>query len=259
MQTSSSSQDIQSTGMLSTRLAANAQASRDFDEWCLRQLPELPLSARILDLGCGTGKQIQLFSPLFPASADFYGIDLSTESLQRLRTQYQAAPALHLIEGSFDELPHFFEMENGTFDLIYGSYALYYTQDLPKLVRHVTQLLRPGGIFWVIAPYFGTNKEFLDILRPVHEVEPFMDYVFDRFHAEVIELCQGAGFQSIKPSLLRNTIPFADAASFMVYLRNSLFYRPGHDEAITQAVQEVVEREGGFRVSKNVISLQIRK
>lgn len=259
MKLSSSSQDIQSTGMLSSRLAANSNASRDFDEWCLRQLPELPLSSRILDLGCGTGKQVHLFSPLFPAAAKFYGIDLSAESLQRLRAQYKAAPALHLIEGSFDELPRFFEMETGTFDLIYGSYALYYTKDLRNLVRQVMRLLRPGGIFWVVAPYFGTNKEFLDILRPVHEVEPFMDYVFDQFHADVIEHCTRSGFRTIKSSLLRNSVPFADAAAFMVYLRNSLFYRPGHDEAIATAVQEIVEREGVFRVSKNVISLQIRK
>ncbi len=45
----------------------------------------------------------------------------------------------------------------------------------------------------------------------------------------------------------------------MVYLCNSLFYRPGHDEQIAKAVHAVVEKEGEFRVSKNVVSLQIRK
>lgn len=259
MNSSASSQDIQSTQKLTTRLAANSNASRDFDEWCFRQLPELSLDAKILDLGCGTGKQIQLFSPVFPAAAHFYGIDLAEESLQQLRAQYRSAPALDLIAGSFDQLDQFTELEAGSFDLIYGSYALYYTQDLSALIPQIKRLLKPGGIFWVIAPYFGTNREFLDIIRPIHEVEPFMDYVFDEFHADVVEHCQQNGFSRLKPSLLRNTISFPDVSSFMTYLKNSLFYRPGHDQEISEQVWNICEQEGAFRVSKHIISLQVRK
>ena len=48
MQTKSSSSDISSASKLTARLSANSHASRDFDEWCLRQFPELLLGANVL-------------------------------------------------------------------------------------------------------------------------------------------------------------------------------------------------------------------
>ncbi|GAB4412807.1 MAG: hypothetical protein OHK0039_19140 [Bacteroidia bacterium] len=259
MQTQSSQADVTATGKLNVRMAANEQAGRDFDEWCFRQLPELPLPARVLDLGCGTGKQLLLFSRIFSPTSVFAGIDLSAESLAQLRAAYQSPPRLQLIEGSFDQMEAYPELEAGSFDLIYGSYALYYSQDVPALVRSVYRLLKPGGVFWAICPYMGTNDEFLRILRPLHEVEPFMDYVFERHHGELVAEGERAGFRSLKPALLRNKVYFPTAEDFLRYLSHSLFYRPGRDEAILAAIQQVIDAEGTFRVSKNVISVQLRK
>lgn len=259
MQTQSSSSDIQSTSKLNTRVAANSQASRDFDEWCLRQFPEIPLPARIMDIGCGTGKQVHLFSPIISPKSEFVALDLAKSSLDQLKSSYHAAASLSLVEGSFDTLERYPELESESFDLIYVAYALYYTKDLPGVLSQVQRLLKPGGTFWMIGPYSGTNDEFLRILRPLHEVEDFMDYVFDRFPQEVIAICEDLGFRSMKPSLLRNKVHFPDGPAFMRYLSNSLFYRPGHDEAIMDAVQSVCAAEGRFSVSKNIISLQLKK
>ena len=259
MQTQSSTQDVMSTSKLTARMAANRQASRDFDEWCIRQLPELPMPARVLDLGCGTGKQLHLFAPLLSPNSEIWGMDLSEKSLLELEANYRGAADLNVVAGSFDEAGSFEEMEAESFDLIYGSYALYYTKDLPALVERAFELLKPGGVFWNVSPYFGTNDEFLNIIRPLHEVEPFMDYVFDEFHQDILKLGEAQGFRSNKAALLRNAVPFATAEAFLTYLSNSLFYRPGHDEAILSEVNKVVEMEGQFRVSKNVISLQLRK
>ena len=85
MKTKSSKEDISSASKLSARLSANSFASRDFDEWCLRQFPELPFGANVLDLGCGTGKQVDLFAPLLSQNSQFWGIDLSGESLSILK------------------------------------------------------------------------------------------------------------------------------------------------------------------------------
>lgn len=257
--TQSDSQTITSTQNLNTRLAANKRATRDFDEWCFRQLPELSLAANVLDLGCGTGKQMKLFSPVFSPNAAFYGMDLSEESLEELATNYDAPPKLHLIEGSFDELDQFKTLEPASFDLIYASYALYYTHDLQKVMADSYKLLKPGGIFWVIAPYSGTNDEFLKIIRPLHEVEPFMDYVFDDFHKDVVAVGEKTGFKTVKPSMLRNQIKFPSGEAFFDYLSHSLFYRPGFDSQIQKAVQDICDTEGYFAVSKHIISLQLKK
>ncbi len=259
METKSSQQDVKSTEKLKARLSSNKNSLKDFDEWCLQQFPNLSLRARILDLGCGNGKQLKLFSKVFPNKSYFSGMDISQESLDEIQKSYQSPPQLALIQGNFDELDQHQEFSHSQFDLVYAVYALYYTKDLKKVIEDVYKLLKPGGIFWVIGPDSGTNDEFLRILRPLHEVEDFMDYVFDNFMPEVVNLGTDAGFGEIKPSTLRNKVFFPDADSFMHYLRNSLFYREGQDEAIKKEVQKVVDQEGRFAVSKNILSLQLKK
>ncbi|MEO0900119.1 MAG: class I SAM-dependent methyltransferase [Bacteroidota bacterium] len=259
MQTKASDKEIQSANMLKARMSANNKALKDFDEWCFQQIPEISLHGKVLDLGCGNGKQLHLFSRIFSDKSTFFGLDLSNDSLQDLRSSYQSPPELQLVEGSFDMLDSLKELEGFSFDLIYAAYALYYTKDLKKLIKDVYDLLKPGGIFWVIGPDSGTNQEFLNIIRPLHEVEDFMDYVFDRFMPEVVELGTQQGFNSIKPSMLRNKVFFPSADAFMAYLSNSLFYRPGYDEEIKGQVQAVIDREGVFAVSKHIMSIQLRK
>lgn len=259
METKASQDQVTSKQNLSTRIQANKNALRDFDEWCIQQLPPLVLDATILDLGCGNGKQLHLFSKYFSSRATFLGIDLSVQSLTQLQESYTTAPQLRLIEGTFDEENTYESIADQSLDLAYAAYALYYTKSLPSVVHHVYQKLKPGGIFWVVGPTSGTNREFLEILRPLHEVEPFMDYVFDDFMPAVSEACQDVGFKRVKPALLRNQVYFPHATAFMNYLKHSLFYRPGHDEAIETAVRQVCEQAGRFTVSKEVLSLQFEK
>jgi len=240
-------------------MAANSQASRDFDEWCVRQFPFLPLPSRVMDLGSGTGKQTRLYGNLMSPNSEMVALDVAEQSLELLKDTYEGVAPLKTIRADFDQLDLHPNLETQSFDLIHAAYALYYTKNLPQTIRSLYKLLKPGGILWVIAPYHGTNKEFLDILRPLHEVEAFMDYVFDRFHRDVIRQGELVGFKELKPALFRNKVYFPDSEAFMKYLRNSLFYRPGHDEAIIEGVKKVCEAQGRFAVSKNVVSIQLRK
>ncbi|MEL6133707.1 MAG: methyltransferase type 11, partial [Bacteroidota bacterium] len=59
--TKSTAKDIESTTKLNTRISANSASLHDFDMWCMAQTPEISLSANVLDLGSGTGKQLHLF------------------------------------------------------------------------------------------------------------------------------------------------------------------------------------------------------
>lgn len=259
MQTKASQETVTSQQNLNQRIHANKRALKDFDEWCVQQFPEVPIEANIVDLGCGTGKQLHLFSSFFGPKSTFWGIDIANKSLNQLKAQYESKPSLHLIEGSFDEEKAYTQIGDHSIDLAYACYALYYTKALSSVLSHAYRILKPGGILWVVGPTSGTNQQFLDILRPLHEVEPFMDYVFDEFMPEVVATASDLGFQSVKPARLHNQVFFPSAAAFMNYLRHSLFYREGHDEAIAQAVQAVCDAEGRFTVSKHVLSIQLRK
>jgi SAM-dependent methyltransferase len=259
MKIQSSEADIQSTSKLEARLSANRNATRDFDEWCVRQFPELPIPARILDLGAGTGKQVNLFGPLLSPRSEIFALDMEGGSLEILADSYGGSARLTTIEGSFDQLDSLDQLTPGSFDLIYSAYSLYYTRDLNRVFASVERLLKSGGVLWVIAPYSGTNREFLEILRPLYDVDPFMDYVFDGFHRDVVAAAEVNGFSTFRPALLRNQVRFPDADAFMGYLTNSLFWAEGHDDEIREAVARRCVEDGDFAVTKNVTSLQFRK
>ena len=137
MKTKASKNEVKSSSMLKARLSSNKNSLKDFDEWCLQQFPELSISPTVLDLGCGNGKQLHLFSGKFPPNACFVGMDLSSESLGDLKSSYNSPPKLQLIEGSFDKEGSFETLPTQELDLAYAVYALYYTEDLDSLIKRV--------------------------------------------------------------------------------------------------------------------------
>lgn len=92
-----------STEALDVRLKANRNAERDFDEWCLNMLLQTPLSANILDLGCGTGKQINLFAEFIGRDSEIFALDISGDSLKTLKNNYSFSPDTRPYGGEDDE------------------------------------------------------------------------------------------------------------------------------------------------------------
>ena len=111
---------------------------------------------RILDLGCGTGLELRYILARVPRAA-ITGIDLSAAMLARLRdrfAEHTPPPALHLIQGSYLELP----LGEGLYDYAVSVMTLHHLLPEPKvaLYRKIHQALRPGGHYiegeWVVSP-----------------------------------------------------------------------------------------------------------
>ena len=69
---------------LEIRINTNKNSEKDFDEWSINLIPELPLRANILDLGCGTGKQVNIFSQFFDRDSRIIALDKSLENVKIL-------------------------------------------------------------------------------------------------------------------------------------------------------------------------------
>lgn len=249
-------EDITSPDRLHARMAANQRATVDFDQWCLNQWPEIP-AGDVLDLGAGTGKQVRLFGPKLQAGAHFHALDLSPEALAELKDSYAAEAPLHLVEGSFDNLPD--ALRDARFALVYAAYALYYTSDLPALLAWMDDLLLPGGVFWFIGPAPGNNRAFLDVLEQFYPTDAFLHHVSEGFALDVKAEAGKLGWVLEQEERLENVVPYENAAAFMAYLKNTLYYQPGYDEGILNALEKASAEDGSFQVSKCLVSLQFRK
>jgi len=91
-------------------------------------------SGRVLDLGCGTGRNL----PLFPHGARAVGIDPCRETLGKARRR---APGVPLVCARAEELP----FRDGAFETVVSGLVLCSVADPPRSLAEVRRVLRPGG------------------------------------------------------------------------------------------------------------------
>ena len=103
---------------------------------------------RLLDAGCGAGRELCRFSQLVP-EGEVVGIDLAAGMVN---AAYRAARAKGFDNTSFyqsdvGDLPDVF---TDRFDLVYSCLAHHHYPDPPKATSEIFRALRPGGYYAVI-------------------------------------------------------------------------------------------------------------
>jgi len=98
-----------------------------------------PAPARILDVGCGTGRLLRAAAARWPA-AQLLGVDpapLMVSEAARL------TPGAVFVPGSAEALP----FADGSVDLLVSSLSFHHWADHQRGIREIARVLRPGGYF----------------------------------------------------------------------------------------------------------------
>ncbi len=101
----------------------------------------------MLDIGCGGGATLQR---LLKRSKDakVYGIDISEESIAKARdvNAAQLDSQVFLTQGSAAQLPY----EDRKFDLVTAVETVYFWPELPKCLKEIYRVMKPGAIFAIM-------------------------------------------------------------------------------------------------------------
>ena len=110
--------------------------------------------SRILDLGCGTGLELEAYFPLCP-TAKVTGIDLSAKMLDALKEKFPEKE-LTLICGSYFDVP----FGEARFDAAVSVESLHHFTKEEKipLYRKLRNSLKEGGCF-ILTDYFALSGE----------------------------------------------------------------------------------------------------
>ena len=144
------------------------ESANEFYKFTALQLPK-KAGARVLDLGCGTGLELEYLYAINPEAA-VTGIDLSQGMLDKMKSKFPDKK-LRAVRGSF------FDIIFGitAFDCIVSVEALhhYTLRSKSALYRRVRQALKHGGYFILTDTFADSEleerKNFDDLDRLRHE------------------------------------------------------------------------------------------
>lgn len=139
-----------------------------------------PYPLHILDIGCGTGKQLTANHNGFP-EMPMTGLDLFHGMLQQARKR---CGDINWIQGDSTAPP----FGDSSFDYITNQFSYHHVQDKNRMITSVFRILKPNGRFvitnldpwsmpeWIVYRFFPSAKQrdLLDFL-PVEELTTLME------------------------------------------------------------------------------------
>ena len=134
-------------------MLSNIESAREFYPFTASLLPQR-CGAKLLDLGCGTGLELEFYLSSNP-QAEITGIDLAPEMLKTLKSKF-TGKNIELILGSYFDVP----FGEGVFDAAVSVESLHHFTKAEKvpLYRKLRTALKDGGYF-ILTDYFAATNE----------------------------------------------------------------------------------------------------
>ena len=192
--------------------------SHNIDDWML-DLVSLESGSKILDLGCGSGKQSFLIYNHLNGECEVLGTDESEDLLQKARdTASKSNLPLSFTKLDFDTK---FPFEDNTFDFVVCSFAIYYADNIEFTLSEIYRIMKLGGTMLLVGPMPNNKKEFHDIIENSLncKIPPLVGS--SRFSTVILNTVT-AKFQETSLYVFKNTLTFPNPAPLLNYTEASL-------------------------------------
>jgi SAM-dependent methyltransferase len=117
---------------------------------CGLVVPELLQGLRVLDLGCGAGRDVYLLAQLVGAGGEVVGVDMTAEQLAVAEAQRDwhaeqfGFANVRFLHGEIERLDDL-DLEPASFDLVVSNCVVNLSTDKQAVLQGVRRLLKPGG------------------------------------------------------------------------------------------------------------------
>jgi len=253
------------------RSEINKNADYDLEEW-IQSRVHVGQGDSVLDIGCGNGKQVAVFSDLVGDGGKVIGTDIFSQVpglLENAREKLAGKKNVQLIDHNAS-LP--FPQANQTFDIITSCYSFYYVDNVQSTLQECYRLLKHGGRCFIVGPSWDNSKEFYDLNREITNQglpENFSARLW-RINNEVIPAAYEI-FDRVEVSPFVNRVFFEGQQGVEVveeYYRATLLFQEESDQQgereqfakeFVRRVQMEVKKYGRYIIYKRAIGLTLYK
>lgn len=127
----------------------------DFDKWCFNQI-KFYKNARVLEVGCGTGKLWYKNEENIDISVDITLSDFSKGMLKSTRDKLKDLNHnFKYKEVNVENIPY----EDESFDIVIARHMIYFAPDIEKALSEIKRVLVPGGTAYITVNSCETMAE----------------------------------------------------------------------------------------------------
>lgn len=250
----------ETTQDLQARIDIHQQyGSRDIDAWMLELLQPQP-GIKILDVGCGSGKQLRAFHDHLRGEVELVGGDLNPRLLNEARQSVGEYAEIRQLD--FDRR---FPFNDDAFDLASCCFAIYYAANPEFTAGELHRVLKPGGRLFTTGPMPENKALFYELIAAATgaQIPPMPGS--SRYNFSIRQAI-AERFADLRVHLFENPLVFEEVKPFVEYTRASLsedrkLWRPLFDsqhgfeqvmQAIEQVAQERLKQDGHLVMTKVV-------
>ena len=209
----------ETTKDLATRIDIHSKfGARDIDAWMI-DLIKLQPGNKILDVGCGSGKQCFSYYENLKGKAQITGGDVSEDLLQQARDEdVFRNTGMKFVFLDFNKK---FPFEADQFDLVSCCFAIYYAEDVPFTISEMHRVTVPGGRLFTTGPMPENKKIFYDIIREAtgKTIPPMPGS--SRYSTEFLSTIKSL-YSKVEVHVFENPLTFESVEPYIAYTRASM-------------------------------------
>ena len=153
---------------------------------------EVKPDSKILDIGCGGGRNIERFATQISKNGRVVGVDYSKVSVEKsikLNQKFIDEGIVNVLEASVSDMPFYDE----TFDIVTGFETIYFWPDFVNDLKEVNRVLKKGGLVFFCneAVYREGEMDKYDDLVELLDMKIYSEEVLEKS-------LKKAGFENFK-------------------------------------------------------------
>jgi len=244
--------NIESTNALKKRIECHSKyAKKELNDWIFEVVK--PQSGEfILDLGCGTGKQLIPLAQIIGPKGKVVGIDISKDALVEVASKTSRLSNITRIHADKDDCLDLLPCYAYKYTLIHSSYAIYYSKEPASLIQSLHKYLCEGGRLFVCGCDKGNNNELIRLLNKISSIkipkmEPFISY------DDIKRALQP--YSSYVLHRFKNPVIFPSVESVLEYWRNHILYKKELEQPFSDLLKEHYDNDKHLVVYRKVLGV----